>query len=100
MRRFVPTEEERSIVKLNFVLPETGVCSNLVALDDASAGWCGGSAPARTDACCNDDACTEGRGGDTLRCARATAPPVATTKQSCCGGARNAGQTNDAAVTA
>jgi hypothetical protein len=42
---------------VRLVLPETGVCSTRpVTVSNASAGCCGGPAPARVDACCVADA--------------------------------------------
>src|SRR4029077_2124643 len=41
--------------RVELVLPETGVCSRSAA-PEASAGCCGGPAPASIDACCADDA--------------------------------------------
>src|SRR3954468_12787541 len=49
--------DEAAANDVRLVLPETGVCSSkIVAEIAASAGCCGGSAPAGLDACCDSDA--------------------------------------------
>lgn len=49
--------DEAAANDVRLVLPETGVCStNLAPSIAASAGCCGGPAPAKADACCADDA--------------------------------------------
>ncbi|MGA7195796.1 FAD-dependent oxidoreductase [Roseiarcus sp.] len=48
---------------VRLVLPETGVCSTRPAIvANASAGCCGGPAPARVDACCLADAAAKDEG--------------------------------------
>ena len=84
---------------IRLVLPETGVCStNLTAPDDASAGCCGGPAPAHTDACCHDDALAKAAGDAGCGCTPVAAPPVGDTQQSCCGSAANARSVDRAAT--
>ena len=55
--------DEAAAKDVRLVLPETGVCStNLAPSIAASAGCCGGSAPAEADACCADDAAAKAAG--------------------------------------
>ncbi|MER9350067.1 NAD(P)-binding domain-containing protein [Mesorhizobium sp. M0239] len=60
--------------EVRLVLPETGVCSAVgVATVAASAGCCGGPAPAAVDACCVRDADAKATGASGCGCATAPA---------------------------
>ena len=78
---------------VRLVLPETGVCSATpVGAEPASAGCCGGPAPAAVDACCLADATAKAAGGDGCGCAaeadRAISIAAAPAGSSCCGAGR------------
>ncbi|WP_170136700.1 NAD(P)-binding domain-containing protein [Mesorhizobium loti] len=56
--------------EVRLVLPETGVCSAVgVVTVSASAGCCGGPAPADVDACCVEDAHAKAKGASGCGCA-------------------------------
>jgi hypothetical protein len=79
--------DEAAATDVRLVLPETGVCSTDIAAEiAASAGCCGGPAPANTDACCADDTTAKASGADGCGCPEAK--PAAA--QSCCGSKANA----------
>lgn len=63
--------------EVRLVLPETGVCSAVgVVTASASAGCCGGPAPAAVDACCVRD--TDAKAAGASGCGCATAPATET----------------------
>ncbi|RWN92032.1 MAG: flavoprotein [Mesorhizobium sp.] len=67
------------------VLPETGVCSAVgVVTVSASAGCCGGPAPAAVDACCVRDADAKATGASGCGCATA---PATETRENMAAGA-------------
>ncbi|RUX96857.1 NAD(P)-binding domain-containing protein [Mesorhizobium sp. M7D.F.Ca.US.004.01.2.1] len=56
--------------EVRLVLPETGVCSAVgIVTVSASAGCCGGPAPADVDACCVEDAHAKAKGASGCGCA-------------------------------
>ncbi|RWP85457.1 MAG: flavoprotein [Mesorhizobium sp.] len=59
--------------EVRLVLPETGVCSAVGVTVSASAGCCGGPAPAAVDACCVRDADAKATGASGCGCATAPA---------------------------
>jgi hypothetical protein len=60
--------------EVHLVLPETGVCSaaNPALSESASGGCCGGSAPAKADACCIADMEAKAEGKSGCCCATST----------------------------
>jgi hypothetical protein len=54
--------------RVDLVLPETGVCSRPVTASGESEGCCGGPAPARVDACCQQDADAKAAGAKGCGC--------------------------------
>jgi thioredoxin reductase len=59
--------------RVQLVLPETGVCNAPPATDlEASAGCCGGPAPANVDACCVQDADAKAAGAAGCGCGPTT----------------------------
>jgi thioredoxin reductase len=54
--------------QVQLVLPETGVCSTTTSAPEASAGCCGGPAPANVDACCVQDADAKAAGASGCGC--------------------------------
>ena len=67
---------------VHLVLPETGVCSTDIGAADeqASAGCCGGPAPAAVDACCQADAVAKATTGQGCGCGSSGAPEPAPKK--------------------
>jgi len=65
--------DQKAAREVQLVLPETGVCNATPSTEIASAGCCGGPAPAAVDACCVADAVAkdEGKAG----CGCSTAVP-------------------------
>lgn len=62
--------------QVQLVLPETGVCSGAPSVDaEASAGCCGGPAPANVDACCVQDADAKAAGAAGCGCGAKMAEP-------------------------
>jgi NADPH-dependent 2,4-dienoyl-CoA reductase/sulfur reductase-like enzyme len=54
--------------RVELVLPETGVCSRPVTASIESEGCCGGPAPAKVDACCQQDADAKAAGAEGCGC--------------------------------
>jgi thioredoxin reductase len=71
---------------VHLVLPETGVCSTSLPADGApaSAGCCGGPAPAETDACCVADVEAKAEGKSGCGCGLANAPEKVAEPAGCC----------------
>lgn len=70
------------------VLPATGVCSDQSAEFEvaSSGGCCDGTAPEKSDACCQADATAKAAGEDGCGCgAKAVPVPQEITKVACCG---------------
>ena len=54
--------------RVQLVLPETGVCNRVPAAGASEGSCCGGTAPARVDACCADDAAAKQDGKSGCGC--------------------------------
>jgi thioredoxin reductase len=71
---------------VQLVLPETGVCSTVVAPSAGSASsCCGGPAPAEVEACCAADAVAKAEGKAGCGCNQPVIAPLAPAGASCCG---------------
>ena len=60
--------DKEAAERVELVLPETGVCSRPVTASSESEGCCGGPAPARADACCQQDADAKAAGAKGCGC--------------------------------
>jgi hypothetical protein len=71
---------------VQLVLPETGVCSTVVAPSAGSASsCCGGPAPAEVEACCAADAVAKAEGKAGCGCNQPVIAPLAAAGAGCCG---------------
>jgi hypothetical protein len=78
--------DRKSAREVHLVLPETGVCSSIPAVESAgsTSACCGGPAPAEADACCVKDAESKARGEDGCGCGTTVAEPLPVTASGCC----------------